>query len=57
MLLSPEIGGLATKVAQNTYDFLPKFAQKPKLWAIFVVKPVISGLSNIYKSWWAITLL
>ena len=33
------------------YGFLGKFGQKPILWAIIVAKPPISGLSNIYKSW------
>ena len=35
----------------SKYEFLRKFGQKSILWAIFVAKPPISGLSNIYKSW------
>ena len=50
MLLSPEMPSSATKNCSK-YGFLLKFAQKPILWAIFVTKPPISGLSNIYKSW------
>ena len=34
----------------SKYGFLGKFGQKSILWAIFVAKPPISGLSNIYKS-------
>ena len=49
MLLSPEMGGLVTKMAQSM-GFGQIWA-KSILWAIFVAKSPISGLSNIYKSW------
>ena len=51
MLLSPEMGGLATNIYGSKYGFFPKFAKKLILLAIFVTKPPISGLSNINKSW------
>ena len=44
------MGGLVTKNGSK-YWFWGKFGQKSILWAIFVAKPPISGLSNIYKSW------
>ena len=49
MLLSPEMGGLATKVAQSM-GFCPNLPKNP-YFESFVTKPPICGLSNIYKSW------
>ena len=44
------MGGLATKMAQSM-GICPNLPKKPIIWAIFVTKPSIYELSNIYKSW------
>ena len=51
LVIMAHIGGFFLLWYHSWYGFRPKFAQKFILWAFFVTKPPIPGLSNIYKSW------